>query len=593
MRRMNNRRLSLLLVFLLVFGVLSSIPAMTLGADYSVGDGGAYEYFYQAVYEKPSGSSFILLSDVTDDIGEPSSIGYDCSVDLNGFKLTLDAANLAESDALTISDGRVEIFNNAESVDSFLYTIGYSGIALNDATLSLSGRVTIDAHGVSGPGLSISGDSLIEFTGLDQILNVNNAGPDYLVIPLSMPESGFVWENTGGSFDEFSDETSANPFYLVAYGDIATIMLAISPSAIVEADKAWLTWDVIRDLNLYQDWVTTNLILPEKGPNGSDVSWSSANSAVDPLTGEVTRPAVGESDESGVLTAILSKGDVTDTVTFDLIVKARPKSDSGFGGSGGGGGSTVFSVRFESNGGSAVSSVSVVAGLKLAKPLDPIKASYLFDGWYTDATLTTAYDFNKAVSSSFILYAKWKPFFADVPLNAWYAPAVAYVSGKGVMVGTDAEARLFGPDIVLTRAMVTAILHRLAGSPDTRGYTSPFDDVTEDTWYGAVVSWAAAKGYAKGYGDGNFGPEDLVTVEQLAAFMSRYFNIDAMKAKKPQVKAFDKVVANDWADLVVKDFHKAGLFNDIPWATLDATQPAPRSVAASVLYRLLLADDTK
>lgn len=66
-------------------------------------------------------------------------------------------------------------------------------------------------------------------------------------------------------------------------------------------------------------------------------------------------------------------------------------------------------VTFNSNGGSAVGSQNVSAGQPANEPADPIKAGFVFEGWYSDAGLNNLYDFGAPVSSSgIILYAKWK-----------------------------------------------------------------------------------------------------------------------------------------------------------------------------------------
>ena len=71
---------------------------------------------------------------------------------------------------------------------------------------------------------------------------------------------------------------------------------------------------------------------------------------------------------------------------------------------------TAFTVSFESNGGSAVSSVVTNPNTLIAKPLDPIKEGYHLEAWCSDSGLTTAWDFNvNQVSSDITLYAKWAP----------------------------------------------------------------------------------------------------------------------------------------------------------------------------------------
>ena len=100
-------------------------------------------------------------------------------------------------------------------------------------------------------------------------------------------------------------------------------------------------------------------------------------------------------------------------VTSDLTLYAKWKSvSSGSGGGSGGGSSTVtYTVRFETNGGSSVSSIKVEKGKVAVKPTDPVKDGSRFDGWYTDSELTQPYDWSSKVTKSITLYAKWVQFF--------------------------------------------------------------------------------------------------------------------------------------------------------------------------------------
>gem|GEM_PF-5654168 len=69
--------------------------------------------------------------------------------------------------------------------------------------------------------------------------------------------------------------------------------------------------------------------------------------------------------------------------------------------------SGTYTVTFNSNGGSAVPAQTVKAGEKAVKPANPTKSGYSFSGWYSDASLTTQYDFNSAVNADITLCAKW------------------------------------------------------------------------------------------------------------------------------------------------------------------------------------------
>ena len=67
-----------------------------------------------------------------------------------------------------------------------------------------------------------------------------------------------------------------------------------------------------------------------------------------------------------------------------------------------------FTVTFDSQGGSAVASITVVDGEKITQPADPTKADFVFAGWYKEQAWTNAWDFAKdVVTSDITLYAKW------------------------------------------------------------------------------------------------------------------------------------------------------------------------------------------
>lgn len=108
--------------------------------------------------------------------------------------------------------------------------------------------------------------------------------------------------------------------------------------------------------------------------------------------------------------------------------------------------------------------------------------------------------------------------FSDLDTTAWYHEATDFVLREGYMIGTG-EA-LFDPYGVLDRGQIVTILWRLEGSVPNR--ETVYTDVTENDWYFAPLGWATGLDLALGFGDGTFGPDKAVTLEQLAAFLYRY-----------------------------------------------------------------------
>lgn len=81
-----------------------------------------------------------------------------------------------------------------------------------------------------------------------------------------------------------------------------------------------------------------------------------------------------------------------------------------------------YTVKFDSNGGSKVSSKEVTSGSKVTKPSNPTRTGYKFGGWTLN---NKAYDFNSKVTSNITLVAKWtaKTYTVKVSSVDEYSPA--------------------------------------------------------------------------------------------------------------------------------------------------------------------------
>ena len=90
----------------------------------------------------------------------------------------------------------------------------------------------------------------------------------------------------------------------------------------------------------------------------------------------------------------------------------------------------AYTVTFDAAGGSAVAAQKVTYGKQAKKPASPTKGAWTFGGWYSDATLKSAYDFAKPVTGNLTLHAKWnrtsiaKAMMAKVADQAYTAKAI-------------------------------------------------------------------------------------------------------------------------------------------------------------------------
>lgn len=123
--------------------------------------------------------------------------------------------------------------------------------------------------------------------------------------------------------------------------------------------------------------------------------------------------------------------------------------------------------------------------------------------------------------SRYTLIREYVAAFSDVKLGDWFYPAMNGAVREGLLKGTTATT--LSPEALTNRAMLVTVLYRREGSPAATVMSSAmFRDVAAQAWYADAVAWAAGNKLVVGYGDGRFGPQDVLTREQLATILYRY-----------------------------------------------------------------------
>lgn len=171
--------------------------------------------------------------------------------------------------------------------------------------------------------------------------------------------------------------------------------------------------------------------------------------------------------------------------------------------------------------------------------------------------------------------------FSDVAANAWYADSVAYVRDNGLMGGTSTTT--FSPNAAITRGQIAAILYRASGSPAVSGGTR-FPDVANSAYYADATRWASAGGIVSGYSNGNFGPNNPITRQQLAAILWRYAGSPA--ASRGQDFA-DESSISSYASTAVDWARANGVIGGKDGNRFDPNGSATRAQAAVMLHRYM------
>ena len=285
-----------------------------------------------------------------------------------------------------------------------------------------------------------------------------------------------------------------------------------------------------------------------------------------------------------------------ETETFSYT---KPSSSSG----GSSSGKTTYKVTTSAvnNGGVNASPSSAEKGAAITITLSPDKGYKLDKLTVTDGSgktvstvkkSDTVYTFTMPASAVTVgvSYAKAdetpsKTTFNDVSANDWFASAVDYVTGKGMMNGTADNT--FSPKANTTRGMVVTVLYRLENQPSTSA--ASFTDVASGAYYANAVAWANANGIVSGYGSGKFGPNDKVTREQLAAILYRYAQYkkyDVSVGEDTNILSYDDAQSiSSYAIPAIQWACGAGVVTGKSGSKLDPKGNATRAEVAAMLMR--------
>ena len=286
----------------------------------------------------------------------------------------------------------------------------------------------------------------------------------------------------------------------------------------------------------------------------------------------------------------------TETFTY-----TKPSSGSSSGGSSSGKTTYKVTTSAVNNGGVNASPSNAEKGATITITLSPDKGYKLDKLTVTDGSgktvstvkkSDTVYTFTMPASAVKVGVSYVKATetpsetkFNDVSANDWFASAVDYVTGKGMMNGTADNT--FSPKANTTRGMVVTVLYRLENQPSTSA--ASFTDVASGAYYANAVAWANANGIVSGYGSGKFGPNDKVTREQLAAILYRYAQYkkyDVSVGEDTNILSYDDAQSiSSYAIPAIQWACGAGVVTGKSGSKLDPKGNATRAEVAAMLMR--------
>ena len=146
--------------------------------------------------------------------------------------------------------------------------------------------------------------------------------------------------------------------------------------------------------------------------------------------------------------------------------------------------------------------------------------------------------------------------FSDLPENE-AAGSIMNMVARGILKGMDNGK--FEGELPITRAMVATVLKRLSKDQTINNVTN-FTDVKDTDWFAESVKWAQSQGLIKGYEDGTFKANNLVTRQELAVIIERFLKIHGItmeEVKELSYKDLDTLPA--WSKDAIIAMAKIGL----------------------------------
>ncbi|PGY90747.1 cell surface protein [Bacillus cereus] len=130
--------------------------------------------------------------------------------------------------------------------------------------------------------------------------------------------------------------------------------------------------------------------------------------------------------------------------------------------------------------------------------------------------------------------------YNDVPANHWSTKAIYDLTNRKVVQGYGNNVFGFGDNV--TRGQVARMIYTYLKPADAdTSFKNPFTDIKGHLFEKEILALAKA-GLVNGFGDGKYGPDDILTREQMAKVLTNAFKFKATKTTK-----FADVDKNSWA----------------------------------------------
>jgi uncharacterized repeat protein (TIGR02543 family) len=150
----------------------------------------------------------------------------------------------------------------------------------------------------------------------------------------------------------------------------------------------------------------------------------------------------------------------------------------------------IYTVTFESHGGSAVTAVSGPEGTQAAKPADPIRNGYTFGGWFDAETGGTEYTWPHTLAANVTMHAQWTAIDYSITYNLYGGtnganPATYTIESNAITLADATRNGYTFGGWYSDAGFITSVTGIPAGSTGAKTFYAKWEAITYTVKYNA------------------------------------------------------------------------------------------------------------
>jgi uncharacterized repeat protein (TIGR02543 family) len=302
----------------------------------------------------------------------------------NGSNLS-DGGNISGSTTATLT------ISNPQATDAGSYSV----IVINNVGSTESNAVSLTVNSLPS----------IETQPSAQTVNTGQSASFSVAVTGGTPPYSYQWKKGSTTINGANGATLTINNAQTADAGSYSVVITDSAGNSVTSNTVTLTVNSLPSIEAQPTAQTVNTgqkasfsVVATGGTPPYSYQWEKGSTTISGATGATLTINNAQTADAGSYSVVItdSAGNSVTSTPATLTVNTPPST-------------AQYTVTFDSNGGSAIASVTgVAAGTTITAPTAPTQSGKTFAGWYTDSTLNTLWNFaTNKVNGNLTLYAGW------------------------------------------------------------------------------------------------------------------------------------------------------------------------------------------